>query len=701
MTLPTLKTPPPTPSVLPVPGVDDALPQPLRPGALWDGAILTEGARRLFEQEGKGASMLRRRLEALRQKAREQKIEHPVREPFFPIDPELVARFRKQDACTYWKAALADSQVEQNAIPLPAYSYQEADYPKFIAPVREIRTAVTTAMELTLAGLAFEEEELLERGLAVWRDMVAWKPGGFCDDWHGDMLAASVTLRLIRVALWQKERLSTGDWQALGAMLEWRFRETHELMVHFAIDRYPYDSHVIHAAALFAAGVIATEPYFPALQPFRDWVREVIEPQFPIWGGDDGGWAAGVSYWKWSATDWLLLADAYPGGHPLRSHPWVRNTGWFKFYAHPAHSRQGAFGDHGDIPPGPLDASLLRYLGALHREPRFIWYADEALANQHGVADPGPEFVEVEGLALDLAAFSTRLTGTPPAPRPCARHFADAGLIAAHTAPGDPLRNRMLLFRCSRWGSFNHAHADQNSFVIESGGEPLLIDAGYYPNYHHPHQKKFSIQTAAHNALLVNGIGQTIRNLHSRGKIVAYRTEDDAVTFTGDATEAYGGRCRKVLRHLRFEMGAETPFLILMDEVETDHPHVTDWMLHSYEPMEINEAERTILVTGHRGYGGRARALVHLLTPQEVYWKQSDEFPAPTDHREIHKPKQWHLQVTPRFYTSTTLILATLQLGDASTRWSQPFYDPEQGSLTLGSRSFLVRPGHGIDAATA
>ena len=60
----------------------------------------------------------------------------------------------------------------------------------------------------------------------------------------------------------------------------------------------------------------------------------------------------------------------------------------------------------------------------------------------------------------------------------------------------------MLQFKSSRFGSFNHSHADQNSFILSAFGRPLLIDSGYYPWYGSPHDVGWTRQTIAHNALL-------------------------------------------------------------------------------------------------------------------------------------------------------------------------------------------------------
>lgn len=674
----------------------------LPPGSLWNAKTLREGALRVISGTDPLSRNLHARLLRLRDAAASAGRGLVVREPSFAIDPQIVGEFRKTTTSAYWKKTLADHQGGQEARPLPAFIYQERDWNAFITPYLEIRTYFSTALDLTIAGIAFDDEGMLDGALAIWRAMVAWKPGGFCDDWHGDMISTVMCLRLARVALWQQDRLTKADWDAFEEMLSWRLAAAQDLFEFFELQEYPYDSHVLNATAIFAATALALEARLPALGKFAEWARRHVEPLFPSWGARDGGWGAGSNYWKWSVGNWLLFVDVCPLDHPLRRHPWLLNTGWFKLYVHPPYTRQGAFGDHGDIPPGDVDGAVLLYLGALLGKKEFVWYAAEiARRDPSGLPpDPSPVFSEPESLVFALTAASVidDFRGGLPRDLPGQRCFPDTGIVASHTHLGDHQRDVMLLFRSSQGGTFNHCHADQNAFVLEAFGEPLLIDAGYYPIYHHPHMRKFSIQTAAHNAVLLDGIGQTIRNLNARGKILRFSGSETADWWSGDATEAYGGRCLRALRHLWFEKDADMPFFLVMDVIETAHPHTMDWLLQSYEKMEIHEESNRVLASGWSRAGGRARARIDLLTPTRFYWRQTDQFPAPADMRETGKAPQWSLSATPRNFASRTVVIAAIQVGVANSRWHSPELEScgARWRVTVGRRRFLADAEEGF-----
>ena len=65
-----------------------------------------------------------------------------------------------------------------------------------------------------------------------------------------------------------------------------------------------------------------------------------------------------------------------------------------------------------------------------------------------------------------------------PAPYPAgtldAALFPSIGWVAMHSSLSDPARVSVY-FKASPYGSFNHSHANQNSFVLNAGGQRLAI----------------------------------------------------------------------------------------------------------------------------------------------------------------------------------------------------------------------------------
>jgi hypothetical protein len=69
---------------------------------------------------------------------------------------------------------------------------------------------------------------------------------------------------------------------------------------------------------------------------------------------------------------------------------------------------------------------------------------------------------------------------SPDASLPPSALMSDLGWVAMRSAWAEAARQSetLLLFKSSPFGSYSHSHADQNSFVLEAFGSPLLIDAG-------------------------------------------------------------------------------------------------------------------------------------------------------------------------------------------------------------------------------
>ena len=75
----------------------------------------------------------------------------------------------------------------------------------------------------------------------------------------------------------------------------------------------------------------------------------------------------------------------------------------------------------------------------------------------------------------------------------------DAGLAALHVDIKRSDRTSVF-FRSSRFGAFNHSHADQNSIAYVSQGLPLLINAGYYPYYNSPAPQEHALHALQERA---------------------------------------------------------------------------------------------------------------------------------------------------------------------------------------------------------
>ncbi len=150
------------------------------------------------------------------------------------------------------------------------------------------------------------------------------------------------------------------------------------------------------------------------------------------------------------------------------------------------------------------------------------------------------------------------------------------------------------------WGA-NHDHLDTGCFQIYDG-EILASDSGVYDSYGTPHRKNYTIQTIAHNCLLVNGSGTRLprdtrepRTLdcwldeYKMANIISHRETDGVYEIEGDLSEAYSCTCSSVIRKMRWEPErGERGILTVLDRVSPkDEGTSVTFLIHSQSKPEL------------------------------------------------------------------------------------------------------------------
>jgi hypothetical protein len=243
---------------------------------------------------------------------------------------------------------------------------------------------------------------------------------------------------------------------------------------------------------------------------------------------------------------------------------------------------------------------------------------------------------------------------------PNARLFRDVGLVAFHEDLGNTMETYFLL-KSSPFGAISHTYADQNSFYIQGFGEALAIQSGYYPHYGHPHHMEWTWKTHAHNSVLVDGEGQTIRDRASRGKIIAFRMGNGlpgSVDYAaGDATEAYSGRLDKFIRHVYYRRPKD---FLLIDELEAPQLSRFDWLLHSLKKMKVDSVNNIVTIRN-----GKAQLTVEFLSPEGLTFSQTDKFTVPPGRsypEGYAYPAQWHLTVSTKHKAKAATFIVNMKV---------------------------------------
>ena len=428
-------------------------------------------------------------------------------------------------------------------------------------------------------------------------------------------------------------------------------------------------SHPIRFMPMTGVTALALWDDLPEAREWWAYAYQFYRDQFPPWGGDDGGWAEGVAYWR-GTSEHAFFQDALLAlGDPLAyATPFWKNSPYFAVYNVQPYLAT-SFGDlanAGKFNLEPATAEFLLHVARVQQDGWLRTYTDTQ-------TDPRPR-PAARGLGrLDrtyptTAEFLIRnFTSAPlaqPAPRPLgelpsSRWFRDVGWVSLHSALGRPNDDIHVTFVSSPYGSFSHSHAQQNAFVLNAYGEGLAVKSGFREWHNSPHHREWVRQTKSMNALLIDGLGQETQSKAATGTITRFTTTARYVWTTGDATAAYAtlqapGRVRLVTRDLVF---IDARYLVIRDRVKLATPGKLTWLLHTERPLLWDPAQ-----AGGFTRNGLAALTFRLVAPYAWTARVTEGFPVAVDPRYVageanySTTGEWNLQQNHLFAESATAV---------------------------------------------
>lgn len=498
---------------------------------------------------------------------------------------------------------------------------------------------------LALIGQIDSNSDMLNAARQKLLALADWAPEGASGERANDhanrevYLAIAIGLDL----LW--DLLSTQERANLVAAARIRILGAHAALGF--LDREPYESHRlvnvrgINQALMLLLGAAGFAEAPSLLAETWDLSRFTLS----AWGDKDGSFGNGIAYAWYAFTSSVPYAAAVRAvsGVNLYEHAALRLAGnQLMAFTAPNHSSPSAFGDGAEV------SDLYKYFAANHyrlhaqmtRDPVDAWYWQ---ANPANFRSPNqPQIWQLLLLGVDAAPL--------PAPRAPDQHSwysADAGLAAVHIDAARSQRTS-LFFRSSRFGAFNHSHADQNSVVYVSQGQPLLINSGYYPYYDSPHHKAVTRATRYQNALTFDGgIGQSergpnnakptepVHSMDASGALVHAEDRGQLAVLTGDATAAY--------RSFDAKRGQWTPLLsnavrsvvvdrangvvLIYDWATSDVPR--HWELNFHAPNEFATDAESVKATNRDASVCMDRHGPASEFSQTMAWDVAPEVPQP------------------------------------------------------------------------
>jgi hypothetical protein len=239
--------------------------------------------------------------------------------------------------------------------------------------------------------------------------------------------------------------------------------------------------------------------------------------------------------------------------------------------------------------------------------------------------------------------------------------FHGVGWAALHSDLAHPEEDLLVAFKSSPFGGVSHSYADQNSFAILQGGHALARPGGTrYPQHGAPFHTRYTQQTMAQNAILVDGHGQINRNASANGHIAAFQSQPHIAHVCGDAQAAYGDRLTRFRRHVVL---VRPSLVCIVDDIAAPKPVELQWLLHASEKFRTDDGRQTLL-----SRRGDAEMEVHLITPGGFDFSQTNAWPLdpktgfPTA-KKSEPEKLWHFTAATRRRAAARRIAAVMNVG--------------------------------------
>ena len=413
----------------------------------------------------------------------------------------------------------------------------------FIADVYRIKNEVMPEIDMMLSAafvyLVSGNETYGNFAKNRMLNMMTWDPEGATNYRQVDQVFREIAYKGAIAYDWIYPLITEEDKQNILPMIVRRTQTlVNDILGYGSLYKNPWNSHGWTATGY--VGTIATALLHddfpingvPLSVKAQEWFEKSVPARinlYPPVAGDDGGWASGTGYWQYSHLADKMFADVILAASGLNMYDkaFTRNEQYFGVYFMPNGQTNGVFGDDTYNMYPTLNATNAQRSAQMYQNPVVKWYADSFSYSR--------DLSYLFGFTYGDPALDSR----PPVDLPASKWQKDTDWVAMHSSLYDPERVS-LYFKSSQYGSYNHNHADQNSFAINAYGEQLAIDAGHYDSYMSVHDEGFTRTTLGHNAITYDGgKGQKILDMSATGKITGFATSKSFDATVGDATQAY------------------------------------------------------------------------------------------------------------------------------------------------------------------
>ncbi len=437
-----------------------------------------------------------------------------------------------------------------------------------------------------------------------------WDPAGSSSMTYNDEVGMPYLSRFSRTYSYIFDLLSDAEKARCREIIRIRGNEAYQKLYprHFYA---PYNSHNNRMWHFLGEAAVVFYDEIPEAADWLDAAMNVYFCVYPVWGDDDGSWHEGIWYWREYLDRFFWWGDILHNTFDINvaAKPFFNRTGYFALYLMPPFTMGGGFGDLAHLERNH-HALTMKSLASLSKNPYFQWYADRI----------GPAVRESSYIEF-LRASRPPVAAKAPDDLPLSRCFRGNGLAFLNTDLVDAKNNVQVLFKSSPTnGTGSHGYDANNSFLLNLGGERLLIRSGQRDNWASNFHRNWMWETKSENNITVNSLGQKKCSRDAKGRITAFSTGERFDYVSGEAAESYEGRLNSFRRQILFLKPAA---ILVVDSLKAPEPAIFNWHLHALNKMEIKH-QRDIRV-----HNGESHCRVEFLYPAKLAITQTDRFDPP------------------------------------------------------------------------
>lgn len=391
-----------------------------------------------------------------------------------------------------------------------------------------------------------------------------------------------------------------------------------------------------------------------------------------------GGMYESLNYANFGIQEALQFWVAWKNMHPSASLPDVPQLkDLSSFFAYVSYPRTGIlyninFGDSHKNVAAESSLMLLYALGI--QDKNMLWYISQVESGQHR-----------DGYFLNRPMgflYTPSLKSAPEVPDlKQSQLFADFGWATMRNS----WKKDATMLAVKSGHTWNHSHADANSFILFHKGVDIIKDAGncWYPN---PAYRNYFFQSQAHNVVLFNGQGQSREQQYHgstlRGYLHHLLDGGNVKYVLANGTGPVSDHFSRNFRHFLWMDNV----VYIIDDLKTHENGEFEWLWHPGGEWKKRGADVTI-ISGEssvvvRPLYPRLLALSDFVHdyPDDLYW---EEITAPTE--DLKATETYYSLHLPGKFNQIKGLTAVI-LKDSITQKDLPVMERREGKDWIGLR---------------